>query len=300
METKKIRIGNDIRLAVDLRQYVKGGSYLREPEVYDPQSADFENIDTNPFVNKQYEVYYPNQYVSQDGTTTTFSNDATEVCIRSVKAILVNTTMWDKLVKDLKSKTRFIDRFPIEPNRRAFCSTSYDICNSGFPIWRAIPIYPGFGINHPIGEIYKKRPGFNDAEYRAVVTATDKQNVVEVHFPAIHQRYTGMYKLIIVAKLYAPGFNNNNLKTVTVDVPNVFELVGTSEEGYDTGISISINNVTGNLPSGTETTDEQNTQFDDVFVNQGNVYDNSLILSRTDLQDVDIDLSSITGWYDID
>ena len=56
---KKIRIGNDIRLAVDLRQYL-GDHYLYEREVYDKRQNEFENIDANPFVNKQYEVYYPN------------------------------------------------------------------------------------------------------------------------------------------------------------------------------------------------------------------------------------------------
>lgn len=303
METKKIRIGNDIRLAVDLRQYVGGGNYLREREVYNPEDTGYENIDNNPFVNKQYEVYYPDQYGSQSGngaSTTTYAAASTEVSIRSVKAILVNTTMWEKILKDLRNKTRFIDRFPIEPRLRAFHSTPYDICNSGYPIWRAMPVYPGFGINHPIGEMYKKRPWFNDAEYRARVTATDQQHVVEVHFPAEHQRYTGTYKLIIVAKLYAPGFNDQNLKTVTVDVPGVFELVGTSAEGYDTGIEINVNTIIDKLPSGSGSNDDPVVGFDDIYVNDGSVYDNTLLLNRSDDSDVDIDLSSITGWYDID
>ena len=36
-EIKKIRIGNDIRLAVDLRQYI-GNDALPERDVYEPKS----------------------------------------------------------------------------------------------------------------------------------------------------------------------------------------------------------------------------------------------------------------------
>lgn len=88
---KKIRIGNDIRLAVDLRQYL-GEHYLYEREVYDKQQNEFENIDANPFVNKQYEVYYPNQYDNVSDESITIKPEGTPISIRSVKAILVNTS----------------------------------------------------------------------------------------------------------------------------------------------------------------------------------------------------------------
>lgn len=96
-ETKKIRIGNDIRLAVDLRQYVDPHYYLREREVYNPNDKRFENLDSDIWVNKKSEVYYPNQY---NESTVDSPSDykfrpgfGTPVSIRSVKAILINTTL---------------------------------------------------------------------------------------------------------------------------------------------------------------------------------------------------------------
>jgi hypothetical protein len=58
----------------------------------------------------------------------------------------------------------------------------------------------------------------------------------------------------------------NNLKTVTVDMPDVFELVSTLEEGVDTGIGINVNPVIDKLPSG----DVQDVvTYDDIYVNTG-------------------------------
>jgi len=138
----------------------------------------------------------------------------------------------------LRAKSRFIDRFPMEPRLAAFNATPYDVCNSGLPTWRAFPVYPGFGVNPDFRRLRNRKP--LPFEYTANVAATSSQSVVEVSFPAEHQLFTGMYKLIIVAKLYAPGYSSDNLKTVTLDVPDVFELVSTSEEGYDTGFYIDV------------------------------------------------------------
>jgi hypothetical protein len=72
------------------------------------------------------------------------------------------------------------------------------------------------------------------------VLSTSEQNIVEVSFPAEHQLHTGVYSLIIVAKVYAPGYNKENLKTITADIPNVFELVDNLQAGIDTGITIKV------------------------------------------------------------
>jgi hypothetical protein len=87
----------------------------------------------------------------------------------------------------------------------------------------------------------------NDNEYIAEVYATDKQNIVEVSFPAEDQVNLGKYTLVLVVKAYAPGYNSKNLKTITVDIPEVFELVGSTEEGIDTGISINTYSIIDNL-----------------------------------------------------
>jgi len=211
-DISKIRIGNDIRLAVDLRQYL-GDNNLEERKVYTPNDSDFENIDNNPFVNKTYELYYPNQFGNNNNAVGEVVPMGNPVSIRSVKAILINMSKEQEIKDYLHKKTRFVSRFPIEPWFGAFDANPYNICNSGYPTWRAYPHhymmmpYHGYGLRPEWGGIYKKLPRINHTEYLARVSATKYQNIVEVHFPAVDQLYTGRYKLVIVAKLYCPGFN---------------------------------------------------------------------------------------------
>lgn len=106
-----------------------------------------------------------------------------------------------------------------------------------------------------------------------------------------------MYKLIIVAELYAPGFNNRNLKTITVDMPNVFELVKSSEEGIDTGVTMNVRDVIDILPGGDETSD---VEYNDIYVNEGEAYGDNIALGRTDGSIVNVDTSRITGWWEED
>ena len=299
METKKIRIGNDIRLAVDLRQYIKDKNpYLYERRVYFPGDDEFERLDDNEFVNKKTELYYPPLYDedddNQNGSGIAFDPSNIHLCIREVKAILINTSLQKKLIDKHRKESRFIGRFPVEPGIPPFYPTHHDLCCSGFPGWRA---YPGFGVYPHWGALYHRMPKVNPVEYQAEAMATNKQNVVEVMFPAEAQLYTGKYKLVIVAKVFAPGFNNKNLKTVTLDVPDVFELVGSTEEGIDTGFKINVSEVIDILP-------DENYFYTppelDVFVNEGEIGDNHLLLNRTDSNVVDVDLSSVVGWHDED
>lgn len=296
---KKIRIGNDIRLAVDLRQYLGDSSkFLRERSVYNPGDQGYQNLDNNIFVNKDTEVYWPNQYDSSEMSNDSSSTaGTTSVCIRSVKAILVNVTRLKEWKEKMDRGTRFVHRFPIEPHLRAFDATPYDICCSGYPTWRAFP-YGGFGVYPKWNALKQAKDYMKSIEYRAQVYATDEQNVVEVAFPAEHQLHTGVYKLVVVAKVYAPGYNRYNLKTVTIDVPDVFELVSTSEEGSDTGFLINVSNVINPVPSAEEET--YIPDVEDRYVRYGNLDGSTLLLNRTDDVDVDIDLSDITSWYDED
>ena len=91
MKTNKIRIGTDVSLAVNLKQYFSSGA-LKEREVYNPDANDFYTIDDNPYVNKKYELYYPNETSIPDSETLNFKPDGTPVSIRSIKAILVNSS----------------------------------------------------------------------------------------------------------------------------------------------------------------------------------------------------------------
>lgn len=303
-EIKKIRIGNDIRLAVDLRQYI-GGNHLREREVYNPDATDFENIDNNPFVNKKYEVYYPNQYSSDEYSNDQNPRIKTAIGIRSVKAFLINVSKQKEYDEFMRKKTRFIARYPIEPCFECFHATPYNICNSGYPTWRAYPHrycvhpYHGYGVRPEWGGIYHKFPPRPSFEYKAPVMATEDQNVVEVAFPAEDQFYTGVYKLILVAKVYAPGFNYQNLKTITVDASNVFELVKTTEEGVDTGIDINVSRIEDVLTNiGTRQLSED--MYDDIYVQSGEYNDDNIVLNRTDGTPVNVDTSEFTAWYEGD
>jgi len=103
--------------------------------------------------------------------------------------------------------------------------------------------------------------------------------------------------LVIVAKVYAPGFNSHNLKTITVDMPNVFELVKTTEEGIDTGIDINVSHVHDVLTNIGELSGDN---YDDVYVNGGEYGDNNITLMRTDGIPVDVDTSEFTAWYEGD
>ena len=309
-ETKKIRIGNDIRLAVDLRQYVDPNKYLEERKVYNPGDRDYEDLDKNIWVNKKSEVYYPNQYPESENSPTVDYDFkpgfGSPVSIRSVKAIFINTSRQKEIEEQLKKKTRFISRFPMEPYYNPYYQpTPYDICSSGHPGWRAYPMrhlympYAGFGVHPHWGGLYKPLHRINNStEYIANVMATKDQNIVEVSFPARAQRFTGMYKLIVVAELYAPGFNNHNLKTITVDVPNIFELVNSSEEGIDTGIMINVRNVIDILPGGEE--EANDVEYNDIYVNEGEVDNDNIALGRTDGSIVNVDTSRITGWWEED
>lgn len=297
-EIRKIRIGNDIRLAVDLRQYINlPKNPLKEREVYTPDNENFENFDPNDVVNKETEVYYDK---ANSSNWPNLKHVGRPISIRTVKAVLVNTTREQEYIQKLEKKTRFVARFPIEPGCENFNSTYYDICNSGYPAYRIYPgryyatPYHGYGIYPNFGALCKKPVSPMDFKYVAEAYATEEQHVVEISFPASDQKYTGTYSLIIVAQVYAPGFNSKNLKTITVDIPNVFDLVSTTEEGVNTGIAASVTDVIDNISY------EYVNPYIDVFVENGNYENGSLQLSRTDGQNVNIDLSEATGWYEGD
>lgn len=298
---EKIRIGTDINLAVDLRQFF-GSKYLEERRVYNPGDTDFENADENDFVNKRSELYYPNQYTT-DAQGVSVQPEGTPVSIREVKAILVNTSLQQERMEDIRKKSRFISRFPIEPCVDAFTSTPYDICCSGYSTWRAYPHmhrmmpYSGFGLRPQWDDIYKRLPRINDTEYIANVAATKEANKVEVIFPAKHQLRLGKYTLVLVVKMYCPGYNMQNLKTVTVDIPDVFELVATSAEGVDTGLQATVSTIIDRLPEG-DPYNPHDPYSSDVYVSNGEFDDGVIALNRTDGRTVTIDVSRVTNWFD--
>lgn len=81
---------------------------------------------------------------------------------------------------------------------------------------------------------------YDRCRFLAPVEATDSKNKIKVYFPAQAQIYTGTYKLVIVAKVYEPGYCKDNLRTITIDYENVFTLVNSSDQGCDGNITIRV------------------------------------------------------------
>ena len=251
---KKIRIGNDIRLAVDLRKQVLEG----------------------------------------DDT----------LAIRQVTAYLINTTKLAEYEAKLKERAKFVGRFPREPFSHDYNTTPWCLCGSGMPTYNAYPVnaggvYSGFGVT-PFGKQNKELASIASCiQYKAACQATETQNLISVCFPAKDQLATGVYKLVVVANVYAPGYNVENLKTLQVDMPDVFQLVSTTEEGIDTGVTM-ITDVESPTEGTANAEDHQDTTFDDVYVNGGMLVGGNIILNRTDNIPVSIALDSVSGWYEGD
>ena len=187
------------------------------------------------------------------------------------------------LLEGEERTVRYVSRFPEEPHCRAFRSTPYDLCHSGHPTFHVKPIcfrayYTGFEVlphsfdpfhNHlwayghphwhndelhpchececgiPVNEELDHIDIPDPNKFRAPVKAGSEKNKVYVYFPAEDQHHTGTYKLVIVAKIYEPGYAPNDLRTVTMDYKEVFTIVGSSEQAdaYES-VNIEVGNLT--------------------------------------------------------
>lgn len=203
----------------------------------------------------------------------TLLGNKTTINVEFVRAYLINTSRKNdikELMEGERRAVRYISRFPAEPHDRAYRGTPYDLCHSGRPTFHVRPVcviapYVGFGVyphsfdpfrNHLWAygcedEFCDKFPEEKDHmdipdpdKYRAIVKATGEQDKIDVYFPAEDQLHTGTYKLVIVAKVYEPGYSPNNLRTVTMDYQEVFTIVGRSDEA---DVYESVNIEVGNL-----------------------------------------------------
>ena len=201
--------------------------------------------------------------------------------INSINAYLINKTKHEDLLDQQhreqvlmqdemdarKARIKYVSRFPVEPYPVEFRPTPYDLCCGGIPGYHArplryVPVYHGYGVyphTHEYGtwrkddmeDLYVKagfkymdmQREYDRCRFLAPVEATDSKNKIEVLFPAEAQLYTGVYKLVIVAKIYEHGYAKNNLRTVTMDYEDVFEIVSKSDqEGMDTTAYITVGN----------------------------------------------------------
>ena len=144
--------------------------------------------------------------------------------------------MQEKIIKDLSNKTRFISRYPIEPKLDEFTATVANLNHSGFPTYHVMPnshmirAYAGYGVKPEFDKIYRPYKKYDLTEYRTPVERTQTPGQVYVYFPAEAQLFTGKYKLVVIAQIYVEGYGKKNLRTVTADYNDIFELVSNSED----------------------------------------------------------------------
>ena len=211
--------------------------------------------------------------------------------IQSLRAVFVNSTLKDKLEKEYIKKNRFIGRFPIEPFTDEFEPTAYNVNSTGRHCYRVFVHnqYNGFGV-YPD---WKKSMPIRDVDYTnyyAEISRTRDTKTVVVTFPAEAQLFDGVYGLVVIAKIYDSGYKNNT-RTITTNYNNLFELVGDSEDATDQKVQIEVTDAENTEPSG------------DIYVVSGTYAGSvdgkeTIKLSRSDNSVVNIDVNSISGWYE--
>ena len=227
---------------------------------------------------------------------------------------------YNNALEEKANRISFISRFPMEPHFCGYESSPYDICQCGYPHYHARPrccrpAYCGFGVyphtfdgfrNHlwahydmdPLRdrikraeELYHKNEQF--LQYQAFVEETSNPSTINVYFPGSDQLKPGIYKLILVAKVYQPGYSKfSDFKTITVSYDNVFELV--TEGGSDAEITVGV------VPTNGYSGDGQQYEGQDLHV-IGGEYDNNghinLVLNNN-TQVPPISIESETEWHE--
>lgn len=165
--------------------------------------------------------------------------------IKSIKVYIINTSREKEKADKIANCTKFISRFPCEPHHPAFEPSAYDLNLAGLPRYYAYPehhchyFYHGFGLHPDWSHIYPVENCTNDTEFIAPVQATEYKDKVDAYFPANNQLYCGVYKIVVVARIYQPGYGLDNLRTITMDYNNIFRLVDDST-GTNSDVTIEI------------------------------------------------------------
>ena len=233
--------------------------------------------------------------------------------ILSAKAFVINKTAKLQAIKDLENKTRFLNRFPagsqvVDPKLNGLQPSEYNINMLGEVPYNTYPKTHtakkgGFGVEPNWDKKYTPIvKNYDVASYKADVKFTEDRNVVEVNFPATAQLYTGEYNVILVSKIYKPGYNDN-AATVTVDYSDIFTLVGENEPG-ETG-AVVIEKTQTYLPGDPsyaedpEPVDPEDPEEDqDIYVDSASYTNSVLNLHRTDGTDVSVNIASSNYWED--
>lgn len=116
---------------------------------------------------------------------------------------------------------------------KTYDPAQYNICDCGKQTYNVFPCnidaphwfrgYNGFGINS-MQFIHRKD------KYIALARILQDQNKIEAYFPAKEQRFIGEYDVIFVVVLYQDGWNQDNLRTCTIDKGTVFALTSDNRD----------------------------------------------------------------------
>lgn len=194
--------------------------------------------------------------------------------IKQLRCYLVNTTLGKDEDEARKKHARRFTRevfpefyIPSEYNLHGCCHQAYhvhpvNVCHydhflPDFHEYHWWPGFKGFGVYpdkferyhrfwHPLPHLEHYEHPFitgpdrkPEAWYLADSEVLNTTNTASCLFPADHQHFCGVYKLVIVLTLFEHGWGKHNLRTYTIDKGEVFELVDdyTGESG---NITISI------------------------------------------------------------
>lgn len=116
---------------------------------------------------------------------------------------------------------------------KTYDPAQYNICNCGKPAYNVFPCnidaphwfcgYNGFGVNS-VPFICTK------SKYTALARVLKEENRIEAYFPAKEQKYIGEYKVVFVVVMYKDGWDQNNLRTYTIDKGEVFALTSDNDD----------------------------------------------------------------------
>ena len=200
------------------------------------------------------------QTVSPSSTITTSTGDSRAIRIgNDIKLDVTIQELNGMDIINIKAIKCFI--INTTPMLQDHCGNAYEIHRCGLPMYHCLPYhcgdycswkhhdYQGFGMypcahknwnlcphydyfyRNPYGRSVLKcvNPGHKPFEFIAPVKALPERNRVRVFFPAAAQALCGLYSLTFLIELYQPGYHCNDLRTITVDYNNVFELVPNME-----------------------------------------------------------------------
>lgn len=170
-------------------------------------------------------------------TLTLTGEDGQALNIMSAQAYIMNHSAKEEALNEKRRIDQFITRFPIgrdaiDPRLNGIEPDSHNIHMLGEVPYNCYPrmhydnkhcgfgVYPKWDKKYiPVIEEYAL------TSYHAPISFTEERGVIEVMYPAEVQYMTGDYDVVIVAKVYQPGYRPDNTKTVTIAFTNKFTLI---------------------------------------------------------------------------